>query len=94
MAELPWEAPTATAVLPLLCRSRLLGAWELRSLVASSRGHCEALARPEVLESLMLPLELGFAEMRGACKKGFEQLSRTVGRRQQPRGLAGGLCGA
>ncbi|CAJ1348470.1 unnamed protein product, partial [Effrenium voratum] len=65
VAQLPGSEQLSSSMLPHLCTSRLLSAGEFHSLVATCRGHCRVLARPEVLEPLLRNLDLGFREMRG-----------------------------
>ncbi|CAK9007336.1 SET domain-containing protein [Durusdinium trenchii] len=71
VAELPaqesgeWNGHGLARTLLPLCQSRFFGAAELQALVATGRGQCRVLARPEVLEPVMRQLELGFQELRG-----------------------------
>ncbi|CAE8709464.1 unnamed protein product, partial [Polarella glacialis] len=72
--ELRPASELSTAVLPLLCASRLLCAEDLRALVVVSRGNCRTLARPDVLAPLLELLFLGFTELRGLAEAAVARL--------------------
>eukprot|EP00435_Cladocopium_sp_Y103_P031408 s420_g7.t4 len=75
VAELPEDgAHLCTLILPDLCASRHLGASELQSLVTTCRGHCRALSRPDVLGSILEPVDEGFREMRGLSQAASNRL--------------------
>mmetsp|Transcript_49323 Transcript_49323/g.78575 ORF Transcript_49323/g.78575 Transcript_49323/m.78575 type:complete len:423 (-) Transcript_49323:2004-3272(-) len=75
VAELPEDgAHLCTLILPELCASRHLGASELQSLVTACRGHCRALSRPDVLESILEAVDEGMREMRGLSQAASNRL--------------------